>query len=173
MKYFHFLLSQKALDLFWESRAATDFNDRIGQNERLAHGSLGKYGGERTLNESGRRLIEFCIENQLLVGNSFYPHKKYTRSHMTERGGSVVTHKTRIREVPSSNPGADQPDWGFFVVFLSHQGKCWFGFSLPRSIWPLFIKFTYHKIKISELNKWTIDNTTIEIHSLLIHTQRS
>ena len=31
----------------------------------------------------------------------------------TERGGSVVTHETRIREVPGSNPGADQPDWFF------------------------------------------------------------
>ena len=53
-----------------------DFNGRIGQDERLAHGSLVKYGGERALSESGRRLIEFYIENQLLVGNSFYPHKK-------------------------------------------------------------------------------------------------
>ena len=38
---------------------------------------------------------------------------------LTERGGSVVTHETRIREVPGSNPGSDQPDCGFFVVFLS------------------------------------------------------
>ena len=38
----------------------------------------------------------------------------------TERGGSVVTHETRIREVPGSNPGADQLYWGFFVVFHSH-----------------------------------------------------
>ena len=36
---------------------------------------------------------------------------------LTERGGSVVTHETRIREVPGSNPGADQPDWGFFRGF--------------------------------------------------------
>ena len=28
----------------------------------------------------------------------------------TERSGSVVTHETRIRKVPGSNPGADQPD---------------------------------------------------------------
>ena len=53
---------------------------------------------------------------------------------VTERGGSVVTHETRIQEVPGSNPGADQPDWGFFMVFLNHQGKCLVGFSLPRSI---------------------------------------
>ena len=26
----------------------------------------------------------------------------------------MKTHETRIREVPGSNPGADQPDWGFF-----------------------------------------------------------
>ena len=92
--------------------------------------------------------------------------------NFTEWGGSVVTHETRIREVPGSNPGADQPGWGFFVVFFSHQGKFWVGFSLPRSIWPLFTKFIYHKIIISELNKWNIDNTTIEIYSLLIYTQR-
>ena len=36
---------------------------------------------------------------------------------MTERGGSVVTHETRIREFPGSNPGADQPDWGFLRSF--------------------------------------------------------
>ena len=32
------------------------------------------------------------------------------KNDRTERGGSVVTHETRIREVPGSNPGADQPD---------------------------------------------------------------
>ena len=31
------------------------------------------------------------------------------QSKLTERGGSVVTHETRIREVPGSNPVADQP----------------------------------------------------------------
>ena len=60
-------------------------------------------------------------------------HKEYCylgcKSCTTEQGGSVVTHETRIQEVPGSNPGAVQPDWGFFVVFLSHQGECWVGFS--------------------------------------------
>ena len=40
-----------------------------------------------------------------------------TKVLSTERGGSVVTHETRIREVPGLNPGADQPDWGFFRGF--------------------------------------------------------
>ena len=39
--------------------------------------------------------------------------------HNTERGGSVVTHETRIREVPGSNPCANQPDWFFFSWFSS------------------------------------------------------
>ena len=41
--------------------------------------------------------------------------------HLAHSGGL----KSRIREVPGSNPGADQPDllFFFFVVFLNHQGK--------------------------------------------------
>ena len=34
----------------------------------------------------------------------------FSQEVYTERGGSVVTHETRIREVPGSNTGADQPD---------------------------------------------------------------
>ena len=37
-------------------------------------------------------------------------HDDRKQQFTTERGGSVVTHETRIREVPGSNPGADQPD---------------------------------------------------------------
>ena len=33
-----------------------------------------------------------------------------TKLYKTERGGSVVMHETRIREVLGSNPSADQPD---------------------------------------------------------------
>ena len=45
-----------------------------------------------------------------------------------------------------------QPTWlGFFMASVSHQSKCWVGFSWPRSIWPLLIKFINHKINISKL----------------------
>ena len=50
-----------------------------------------------------------------------------------------------------------RPTWmSFFVVFLYHQGKCWVAFSLPRSIWPLFIKFIYHKINSVNLTNETL-----------------
>ena len=35
----------------------------------------------------------------------------------------MATHETRIREVPGSNRGADQPDWGFYVVSLIIKAK--------------------------------------------------
>ena len=51
----------------------------------------------------------FCINISLLTGRNI--------KNTTERGGSVVTHEARIREVPGSNPGADQPGCGFFRGF--------------------------------------------------------
>ena len=35
------------------------------------------------------------------------------QSQYTDRSGSVVTHESRIREVPGSNRVAGQPGWGF------------------------------------------------------------
>ena len=55
---------------------AGDFNARTGWNKRIAHGCIGNFGGERILNENGRRLIEFCIKNQLIIGNSLFRHKE-------------------------------------------------------------------------------------------------
>ena len=71
---------------------------------------------------------ERCMNANHVFHNNDLQEEKEIQLHSTERGGSMVTHETRIREVPGSNPGADQPDWGFFVVFLSHQGECWVGF---------------------------------------------
>ena len=46
---------------------------------------------------------------------------------LTEQFDSMVTHETRILEVPGSNPEADQPGWGFlnFIIkeFVIFQGQ--------------------------------------------------
>ena len=52
-----------------------DWNARIGNDSRRSFGCMGKYGMERTRNGNGDRMLEFCIDNQLLIGNTFYPHK--------------------------------------------------------------------------------------------------
>ena len=46
-----------------------DLNARVGDGE--VEGVVGKYGvpGE---NESGERLLGMCVEQELLIGNSFF-----------------------------------------------------------------------------------------------------
>ena len=55
-----------------------DLNARVGDGE--VEGVVGKYGvpGE---NESGERLLDMCVEQELVIGNSFFKKKginKYT-----------------------------------------------------------------------------------------------
>ncbi|XP_039296210.1 craniofacial development protein 2-like [Nilaparvata lugens] len=49
-----------------------DWNARVGNDITIGHGCLGKHGAESVLNGSGKRMLQFCIDNDLLVGNSFY-----------------------------------------------------------------------------------------------------
>ena len=59
----------------------------------------------------------------------------------TAQGGSVVTHETRIREVPDSNPVAGQPNLvevfsGFLNLKIAKElvifkDKCWVGPHIP------------------------------------------
>ena len=76
--------------------------------------------------------------------------------YRNERGGNA-------RDSHSGGPWFEsrcRPTWLlFFVVFLNHPGKCWFRFSLPRSIWPLFIKFIY-LISLSKFNLQLIGTFT-------------
>ena len=69
----------------------------------------------------------------------------------TERDDSVVTLETRIREIPGSNLGADQPDWGFFPGF-PQSVKQMLGWILIAMIHLTIIHQTHigllhHKIK--------------------------
>ena len=53
-----------------------DLNGRVGQNTKIGHGALGRFGGEKFINGNGRRILEFCIENSLRIGNSYFKHKR-------------------------------------------------------------------------------------------------
>ncbi|PSN41669.1 hypothetical protein C0J52_07707 [Blattella germanica] len=44
-----------------------DLNGRVGQNIKIGHGALGRFGGEKSINGNGRRILEFCIENSLRI----------------------------------------------------------------------------------------------------------
>lgn len=77
-----------------------DFNARTGRDYRTSFGVMGPHGGEIVKNENGQRLIDFCVDNNLLVGNSFYPHKgahKITFSSAV--GNSVIDYFIYDREI--------------------------------------------------------------------------
>ena len=55
-----------------------DLNARVGDGE--LEGAVGKYGASGE-NESGDRLLDMCVEQELAIGNSFFKKKginKYT-----------------------------------------------------------------------------------------------
>jgi hypothetical protein len=66
-----------------------DMNGRNGQDQRVGHGSMGRYGGERIRNTNEERLIDFCINNGLLIGNTFYNHKQIHKITFEGEGRDV------------------------------------------------------------------------------------
>ena len=57
-----------------------DFNARVGNNVGRWSDVKGKHG-EEVENDSGRRLLNFCGENDLRIMNTFLSIRIYTSSH--------------------------------------------------------------------------------------------
>lgn len=71
-----------------------DFNGRIGNDNVGRQGVMGIYG-EETRNTNGERLIDFCIQNGLVIQNSFFQHKdchKYTREEPGRNEKSIIDY---------------------------------------------------------------------------------
>ena len=81
-------------------------------------------------------------------------------NYRTERGGPVVTHETRIREVPGSNPGADQPDWGVFRGF-PESSRQMLGWIFSTTIHLTIIHQFHIYIYIMKLKSVNLTNETL------------
>ncbi|KAK4873256.1 hypothetical protein RN001_015285 [Aquatica leii] len=58
-----------------------DMNGRVGNNNESIERHMGQQG-ENTKNDNGRRLIDLCVGNDLVITNTKFMHKdihKYTR----------------------------------------------------------------------------------------------
>ncbi|CAF4152005.1 unnamed protein product [Rotaria sordida] len=52
-----------------------DFNARVGvEQANTSGGTVGKHAIDKQ-NQNGRRLVDFCLLNSLIVTNTFFPHK--------------------------------------------------------------------------------------------------
>ena len=75
------------------------------------------FGNHVIYNNTFTELTKIVINNIISYQSIYrcgncWGDQNFKRTHTkscTERGGSVLTHETRIREVPGSNPVADQP----------------------------------------------------------------
>lgn len=92
-------------DRFWEdlnevterSRGkvyvAGDLNGRVGNDSRR-NNVIGKHGEEK-VNNNGRRIIDFCTLNNMIVTNTYYEHKdihKYTRQGKGKNDRSIIDY---------------------------------------------------------------------------------
>lgn len=71
-----------------------DFNGRVGKRNNDAIDVIGNHG-ENHRNNNGDRLIRFCIDNDLIITNTFYKHKdihKYTREVKSRNEKSIIDY---------------------------------------------------------------------------------
>ena len=71
-----------------------DFNGRVGRADDVYGEVVGKHG-EDTRNNNGRRLLEFCQLNNLIITNTFYSHKnihKYTKEVPSRNEKSIIDY---------------------------------------------------------------------------------
>lgn len=73
---------------------AGDFNARVGKDADKWKGVIGKHGEDKQ-NNNGTRLLEFCVDNNLLIMNTIFQHKeihKYTREMKSRGEKSIIDY---------------------------------------------------------------------------------
>jgi exonuclease III len=69
-----------------------DWNARIGDQIDRRCGTIAQYPAESIYNGNGDKIINVCIDNDILIGNTFLPHKKVQKiTFEAERGGASST----------------------------------------------------------------------------------
>ena len=71
-----------------------DLNGRVGEKDEETGETIGHYG-ESVRNSNGKRLIDFCIMNDLVITNTFYEHKeihRYTREVRSRGERSIIDY---------------------------------------------------------------------------------
>src|SRR5436190_10846409 len=71
-----------------------DLNGRVGNTNESIEWCLRKHG-ESTRNNNGERIIEFCLENELKIGNTHFKKKeiqKITRQVISRNEKSIIDY---------------------------------------------------------------------------------
>ena len=65
-----------------------DMNAKVGSDNEGLEVIMGKHGCG-VINENGQRLIEFCINNEMLIGGTLFPHKEIHKKTWTSPDGKT------------------------------------------------------------------------------------
>jgi len=69
-----------------------DLNGRVGRRDENYRDPIGRYG-EQHRNNNGKRIIKYCIEQDLIITNTYFKHKdihKYTREQASKIEKSII-----------------------------------------------------------------------------------
>lgn len=70
-----------------------DWNAHIGNQEEEGHGTMGKFGLQGEVNDNGQRMLDYCITNDMLIGNTWFKHKTI---HKITYEAENLGHKSMI-----------------------------------------------------------------------------
>lgn len=71
-----------------------DLNGRVGKRDERSREVIGSHG-EIVRNNNGLRIIDFCIQNNMVIMNTFFQHKdihKYTREVKSRNERSIIDY---------------------------------------------------------------------------------
>lgn len=100
---------QKAREYARHVVVMEDWNARIGDQPETGCGTIGLYPSESIYKGNGDKMINFCIDNDILIGNMFFPHKKVHKitSEAERRGASstiaYITYSKTMRYAVNDN----------------------------------------------------------------------
>ena len=72
-----------------------DFNARVGNNDKIWNGTIGRHGVDEGPTDNGSRLLRLCSHHGLSISGTFFQHKdihKYTWYQRGTDGKGQIDH---------------------------------------------------------------------------------
>lgn len=75
-----------------------DFSGRVGKKDNTTASTIGRHGEEKR-NNNGRRLLDYCMQFDLIVTNTFYMHRDIHRFTSTKYGREIYHRLHNYRKM--------------------------------------------------------------------------
>lgn len=72
-----------------------DMNAKVGTDNTNCSRTMGKHGCG-VINDKGRCLVDFCLDNNCVIGGTIFPHQNFHKLTWKTPDGSTVNHVNHI-----------------------------------------------------------------------------